>query len=679
MVNKIGIDIGGTFTDFVIFDQNQKKLSVAKTSTTPDNFWTGIKNGINSHNIKLGETQIIAHGTTIGLNTLLQKAGSKIGLLTTKGFKDSYEIGRGARPDAYNLFYKPSEPLIKRQFRLEVHERTNAFGKIIEDLNKNDIKKAIKIYKKNKISNIAVCFIHSYINPKNELLAEKIIKEIDPDIKVSLSSKLVREFREFERTSTTAINAYIQDAVRNYIEELNLGFKRKKYNKSFFINQSAGGLLSAQTAKLKPVLSLMSGPSGGVISTSYFGKLENIKNLIAFDMGGTSTDVCAIIDNKPKLTADSILEGYPVMVPTLDVHSIGAGGGSIAFLDSVGSFNVGPLSAGASPGPVCYSKGGTNPTVTDANCILGRVAPSQYLPSNLKLNTKLAKKIIQEKIAKPLKLNNFKAAAGIIEICNLKMSNAVRSITIEKGLDPSEFTLCAYGGAGPMHACWIAKQLGIPKVVIPIAPGQFSALGILLGQVRHDLVRTISVNESYNAIEKIFYSMKIEAENLIKKEKAKINKLSFEYSVDARYKGQEFTINISLKDYKFTTKNINDFINKFHKTYEQNYSHSSTQERIEIINLRIVAIGNLSKISIPKIKKGKIKPKKNAIIMKTKMYLENKFVNCEVWDRSKLLAGNQIKGPTMIVDYGSTTIVPNNCLCKVSKYGQIIISIDKNK
>ena len=310
---------------------------------------------------------------------------------------------------------------------------------------------------------------------------------------------------------------------------------------------------------------------------------------------------------------------------------------------------------------------------------MGRVAPSQYLPSNLKLNTKLAKKIIQEKIAKPLKLNNFKAAAGIIEICNLKMSNAVRSITIEKGLDPSEFTLCAYGGAGPMHACWIAKQLGIPKVVIPIAPGQFSALGILLGQVRHDLVRTISVNESYNAIEKIFYSMKIEAENLIKKEKAKINKLSFEYSVDARYKGQEFTINISLKDYKFTTKNINDFINKFHKTYEQNYSHSSTQERIEIINLRIVAIGNLSKISIPKIKKGKIKPKKNAIIMKTKMYLENKFVNCEVWDRSKLLAGNQIKGPTMIVDYGSTTIVPNNCLCKVSKYGQIIISIDKNK
>ena len=367
MAYKIGIDIGGTFNDFVVFDDKKNKLLVAKTSTTPNNYWVGINSGIKEQNLNLKNTKIIAHGTTIGLNTLLQRTGAKVGLITTYGFRDAYEIGRGARPNAYNLFYKAPRPLIPRQFRLEVLERVDAKGKIIEHLNINDVKKAAKFFIKHNIYNISVCFLHSYLNPSHEILAEKIIKKINNKIKVSLSSNLIREFREYERTSTTSINAYIQPAIKDYIDKFIVGFKDKGYNKSFFINQSAGGLLSAATAKLKPVTSLMSGPSGGVVATSFLGKNEKINNLIAFDMGGTSTDVCVILDGKPKLTADSVIEGYPVMVPTLDVHSIGAGGGSIAQIDSVGSLIVGPKSAGAKPGPVCYNSGGIEPTVTDAN------------------------------------------------------------------------------------------------------------------------------------------------------------------------------------------------------------------------------------------------------------------------------------------------------------------------
>ena len=677
MAYKIGIDIGGTFNDFVVFDDKKNQLLVAKTSTTPNNYWVGINSGIKEQNLNLKNTKIIAHGTTIGLNTLLQRTGAKVGLITTYGFRDAYEIGRGARPNAYNLFYKAPRPLIPRQFRLEVLERVDAKGKIIEHLNINDVKKAAKFFIKHNIYNISVCFLHSYLNPSHEILAEKIIKKINNKIKVSLSSNLIREFREYERTSTTSINAYIQPAIKDYIDKFIVGFKEKGYNKSFFINQSAGGLLSAATAKLKPVTSLMSGPSGGVVATSFLGKNEKINNLIAFDMGGTSTDVCVILDGKPKLTADSVIEGYPVMVPTLDVHSIGAGGGSIAQIDSVGSLIVGPKSAGAKPGPVCYNSGGIEPTVTDANCVLGRVSPSEFLPSGLDFKKKIALQAIRNKIAKPLKLNYQKAAAGIIEICNLKMANAVRSITIERGLDPSEFSLCAYGGAGPMHACWIAKQLGIPQVIVPIASGQFSALGILLGQIRHDLVRTVSSEHSYKQIEKIFNQMKVEAKKLIKNENVSVSKISFEYSVDARYRGQEFTINVPLINQKFNNKNITEYKNKFHKIYEKNYSHFSLDEQIETINLRLVAIGHLNKIKFPKISRGLKKPPKDAKLKNASMYLDNKFTISNVWNRDKLLSGNEIKGPAMIVDYGSTTIIPNKCSCKISEYGQLIIKISK--
>jgi N-methylhydantoinase A len=672
---KIGIDIGGTFNDFVIFDQKHKKLIVSKTSTTPNNYWNGINLGLEGLNLPLSKSEIIAHGTTIGLNTLLQRTGSKVGLITTQGFRDAYEIGRGARPDAYNLFYKAPKPLVPRQYRLEVSERINVQGKVIHPLNKKNVEEALTYFSKNNISNIAICFLHSYLNPKHEIEAEKIIKKFNPNIKVSLSSNLIREFREYERTSTTCINSYIQETIKNYIDEFILGFKKKGYKKNFFINQSAGGLLSAKSAKLKPVTSLMSGPSGGVVSTSFFGKIEKFSNLIAFDMGGTSTDVCVILENTPKLTADSVLEGYPVMVPTLDVHSIGAGGGSIASIDDVGSLIVGPKSAGASPGPACYGHGGKVATVTDANCVLNRVSPSEFMPSGLKLNKNLALKAINNNIAKPLKIDHLKASSGILEICNLKMANAVRSITIERGLDPSNFTLCAYGGAGPMHACWIAKQLGIPRVMIPVAPGQFSALGILLSQVRHDLVRTVSSSASYKKIGSIFLQMNREAKKLIKDEKVNIKKMSFDYSVDARYKGQEFTINVSLKNTKFTKKNINYFLKKFNQIYEKTYSYSSSSEKVEIINLRLVAIGHLNQLRIPKIKKGNKKPLDFAKIYKTSVYFENKYVKCDVWKREKLLSGNEIKGPAMIVDYGSTTIIPNQCLCKVSEYGQLIIKI----
>ena len=402
---RVGIDIGGTFTDFVVLDSETKALSLEKTSTTPKNLWIAIETGLEQAGLPLTDIEQLAHGTTISLNTLLQSRGDPTGLITTIGFRDAYEIGRGARPDMYNLFYRKPAPLVPRQHRLEVRERIGADGNIVMPLHEQDVIDAAEHFKQHGIFSIAICFLHGYRNPDHEIRAAEVVSEVFKEALVSTSHSLAREWREYERTSTTCINAYIMPRTGQYLEQMNTALRAGGHNRPFFVNQSSGGLQSVAATKAKPVTTLMSGPAGGVIAAAHVGALSGYGNIISFDMGGTSTDVSVIYDGRPRITADAKIDEHPVIVPMVAIHSIGAGGGSLAWMDDVGALYVGPQSAGAEPGPACYGRGGTEPTVTDANLVLGRMAPPSFLPGKIALDKQAAGTAVSAEVGRRLELD----------------------------------------------------------------------------------------------------------------------------------------------------------------------------------------------------------------------------------------------------------------------------------
>lgn len=677
---RVGIDIGGTFTDFVIVDTVSRTIRLEKTATTPQNLWQGIETGFQQLHLPLAEIAQVAHGTTVGLNTLLERRGDPTGLITTAGFRDAYEIGRGARPDAYNLFFRKPVPLVPREHRLEVRERIGADGAVVTPLNEADVAAAVEHFRRHAIHSIAICFLHAYRNPAHEIRAAEIVAELYPEALISTSSSLVREWREYERISTTCINAYIMPRTSRYIEHVTAALAAGGYRRPFFVNQSSGGVLSVEAAKTKPVTTLMSGPAGGVVAAAHAGQMEGFENIISFDMGGTSTDVCVIYEGQPRITVDAVIDRHPVMVPMIAVHSIGAGGGSIATLDAVGALNVGPHSAGAEPGPVCYGRGGTQPTVTDANLVLGRMAPPAFLPNHLQPDTQAARAAIQRRIGQPLALDTVEAAAGIIAIVNVKMSMAVRSITVQRGLDPKDFVLCAFGGAGPMHACWIARELHIPRVMVPLAPGQFSALGILLSNIRHDFVRTVSADPASFSpafLTQRFAAIEAEARAVLDAEGVAAADMTFVRSLDARYVGQEYTVNVPVPAGAFSTAVIQAIQESFHTSHQRIYGHASPDEPIELVNLRMAAVGSLPTVELPAVAAGEPNPPREALAGETQTCFaaDDGYVRCPVWERQKLRAGNQIAGPAIIADPGATTVLPPGFTCTVSVHGHLLIDV----
>ena len=676
---RVGVDIGGTFTDFVLFDKVAGSLKLEKTYTTPQDLRQGVESGLRGAGVPFSDIADLAHGTTVALNTLIERKGTETGLITTSGFRDAYEIGRGARAQPYNLFFRKPVPLVPREHRLEVKERIGADGKIVTALHEEDVRKAAEHFRKAGITSIALCFVNSYANSSHEERAAKIVAEVYPEARVSTSHSLAREWREYERTSTTCINAYIMPRTARYMENLSKTLAAGGYRSPLFINQSSGGVVSASTAVAKPVMTLMSGPAGGVAASAYVGGLDGFKDIISFDMGGTSNDVCLIKDGRPRVTADSKIESHPVMVPMLAIHSIGAGGGSLAWVDSVGALNVGPESAGAEPGPVCYGRGGIEPTVTDANVVLGRVAPERFLPENMKLDAEAARCAIREKIADPLKLDLWLAATGVLDIVNLKMAMAVRTVTVQRGLDPKDFVLFAFGGAGPMHACFVARELGIGKVVVPIAPGQFSALGILGSDIRHDLVRTAPAGSDAlrrSFIQEQFDALESDARSVLGKEGVAEDDFVLLRSVDIRYVGQEYTVNVPIAGL-ITDETVRKARSDFHKLHEVTYSHSKPDDVIELVNLRVAAIGRRPKVELPKIAAGKEEPPSSAQVGSTEICFDaaQGFTEATVWDRRELLAGNQIEGPAIVADPGATTVVPPGFRCSLSSHGNLVIEV----
>ncbi len=676
---RVGIDIGGTFTDFVVLDLEDRTLQLGKTLTTPHDLWEGIAAGLAQVDVALEDAEI-AHGTTVGLNTLLERRGAPTGLITTMGFRDAYEIGRGARPEMYNLFYRKPEPLVPREHRLEVRERLDAAGNVLVPLEEEDVVAAADHFRANGIAEVAICFLHSYRNPAHELRAEEIVRETYPEATVSASHALMREWREYERTSTTCINAYVRPRSSAYIDRALSSLEEQGYGRRFFVNQSSGGVISAETAKAKPVVTLLSGPAGGVSATARLGSMTARSEVIAFDMGGTSTDVAVISGSQPRLTADSKVDGHPIAVPAIDVHSIGAGGGSLAWLDDVGALNVGPKSAGADPGPACYGRGGTQATVTDANLLLGRVAPPAFIPGGLELDADAAA-AIDEHVGRGLGLGTVEAAAGIVEIVNLKMAMAVRAVTVQRGLDPKDFTLFAFGGAGAGHACWIARELGIPRIVVPVAPGQFSALGISLTDVRHDLVKTIGARApevTASSLNAAFDELEREARKGLEAEGVDRDRHMLAPSVDARYQGQEYTVNVPLNGEPLTEGGLDRLRASFHDLHQQMYSHSSPEEPVEVVNVRLAAVGRLPEVVLPDAESGESSPPEKAEAGTAKVHVDASagFVDAVIWDRVALLAGNVIEGPGIVADVGATTVLPPGTRCVVDAFGNLLVEVD---
>ena len=668
---RVAVDIGGTFTDIVVENIKKKYSTTYKVLSSPNNpalaVVDGLKNSINFFD----EINFLVHGTTVGLNAFLERKGSRVLLIMTSGISDTYTIARGDRKVLYDVQYQKPKQLIPRMDVHEVKERMSWEGKVIDKLQINDFKAIIKKIKKENIKSVAICFLHSYVNPKHEIQAKKNLKEkIDKDVIISLSHEIAREWKEYERSSTVVMNAYIGPIVNNYLKKLEKDLLSSHYSKPLYVMQSNGGVRRAKTAIQKPVHTLLSGPVGGTIGGSALSKIINRPNLICVDMGGTSFDMSLIINKSPNVTNETVQQSLPLLIPFVDIHTIGAGGGSIAWLEE-GALRVGPQSAGADPGPACYDKGGLEPTVTDANLFLGRIGIESKLGGWMNLQLNKSKQVLK-KMSDKLSMKSVGLAEGILSIINTKMSDAIRTITVKQGIDPREFSLVAYGGAAPMHAVWIAEELEIKEIIVPPSPGTFSAWGMLQTDIRKDL----NINFYFpfavvkkESLKKRFKELTNEASILLKSEGVTKNKMVFNFSVDMRYIGQEYYVNIPVNPLLDLKKIEKDF----HKTYNDKYGHSQMNAPVEITNLRLAAFGLIDR-PIDYSKNLDIK-KNNQINKKInrKVIFGNKKYSTNVINRNSIKIKDVLSGPIIIEEKSATTVIPPKYLVTRDLMGNLII------
>ncbi|MGH7817901.1 MAG: hydantoinase/oxoprolinase family protein, partial [Candidatus Binatia bacterium] len=580
MSYAIAVDIGGTFTDLVAFDHQTQIVIYSKSPTTYDNLVDGILNCFTKAKIKPAEASLVNHGTTLVINSFIQRKGAKTALVTSKGFRDILEIARGNRPDPFDLYYQRDEPLIPRELRLEVAERMGSKGEVVLPLDLVAVEKLAGEIKKLGVESVAIFFMNSYINPAHEEAAAETLRELLPDTYVTFSTDLTREWYEYERCSTVAANAYIGPQVSTYIRQLDQDLKQQGFGGSLFMMGSNGGLLSAERSCRQPISLVESGPIGGCIGASAYAEKLGFKNVVAFDMGGT-TAKCALVENgrfsvNSVYYANGYVKGFPIKSAVIDIVEVGSGGGSIAWLDSQKRLHVGPQSAGSTPGPVCYGRGGLEPTVTDANLALGRLNPANFLGGEMKLDVKAAERAIAERIATPLgyagESGMIQMADGIIAIATVIMGGAIRKISVEHGLDPRDFILFSYGGGGPLHACALAHELSIPTVVIPPEPGNFSAIGMLLADARIDSSKTfvgLLDDQSVPVMAEIFSAMEQDAAAVLAREFGS-GDVFFEQYAEMRYRGQRHNIKVPV-----TGLNDNDAIRAaFERDYKRRYGHA---------------------------------------------------------------------------------------------------------
>ncbi|SES13315.1 hydantoinase/oxoprolinase family protein [Psychrobacillus sp. OK032] len=663
---RLGVDIGGTFTDLVVFDRLKNVYQTKKILTTPHNLAEGVLEAI-SHYIKdLSEIEYFVHGTTSGLNAFLERKGANVALIVTKGFRDVYEIGRANRTEMYNIQFNKPATLVKREHIYEIQERVTFDGSVVTPLDEENLQQIIGQLKDKNYDAVAVCLMHAYRNPENEVKICSIIEK-ELDIPVSLSSDIAREWREYERVSTTVINAYIAPIVKKYLNILEKEVEKRGFKKDIYIMQSNGGVMTSKIAKRLPLQTLMSGPVGGTIGGMNLTKLTGDPNLICVDMGGTSFDVSLIIDGQPDITAEIHMEGFPVLSPMVNIHTIGAGGGSIAWVEA-GGLRVGPKSAGSSPGPACYGKGGKLPTVTDANLVLGRIDENNFLGGDIKLDKQAAIEAVKS-VADQIGLSVQETAEGICDIANAKMADAIRTLTVKRGIDPRDFTLVAFGGAGPMHAVLIADLLDMKKVFIPSVSGTFSAWGMLQTDIRFDTVRNYVANINqvdYTMLESLYEEMKQESISVLNQQNIQAGDIRFQNSIDVRYEGQEYTVNIVSE-----TNNLKKIEEDFHKAHLDIYGHNNPKGSIEIVNLRVTAFGDLEKVEY--VKSGERSERQAVPASKRNVVWNNVEEETIVYSTETLTYGNYFNSPAIVEDKNSTLVIPPKHYICIDEYQNIEI------
>ena len=657
--NVLGIDVGGTFTDLIYVDKENNIIEFAKVPTSPENQAFGVMDAIKKANLKLDHVKLIVHGTTTTTNALLERKLSKTGLITTKGFKDVIELGRRTRPNSYGMHGK-FVPIISRDLRFEISERVDAKGNVITALNEKEVKKTAEKLLKLGCESIVIHFLHSYANNQHELRALEIISDFWPNNYITMGHSLLSENREYERGVTAAINASVQPILEKYLRKLEDELSIANYKNELLVMNGNGGTISSKMVVNEAAKTVMSGPASGVIAAAHTGQSSGINNIITYDMGGTSTDVALIIGSQPSVSSDLEVEyGMPVHVPMVDVRTVGAGGGSIAKLNLAGLLEVGPESAGSIPGPICYGNGGTIPTISDANLLLGRLNISKIISDNNKVSIDDIKKIFRNKLSKDLSLDEVKTAEAVIKIANTKMAGAIRMVSISLGVDPRDFTLFAFGGAGPLHASSLAKELGIPKVLIPARPGITNALGCVVADLRQDFTKTLNMPiDKVNILE--LYSLFEEQEKkgieLIKKQGLKLTNISSNFSLDMQFIGQTHILRIDLPN---SNPDLDYLQKSFEKAYLNRFKVKLSQIKANIVNVNTTVQGHKSPFDISLLNN---KPHKSlnlneALLENRKVYFKDKFLNTPIYSRDQMPLEFEIKGPAIIEQMDTTTLI----------------------
>jgi N-methylhydantoinase A len=677
----VAVDIGGTFTDLAWYDEATEAVGFGKALSTPRALAEGVQQCLARGRVDLARTLHLIHGSTVAINAVIQKTGAKTGLITTEGFRDVYEIGRANRPDTYNLFFEKPVPLVPRTLRLEVRERMSARGEVLRPLDLRSARAAVRALKRAGVGSVAVCFLHSYANPEHEIRIGELLRKEFPDAFVTLSHQILREFREYERTSTTVLNAYVGPLVSQYLEQLEGLLRRHGFHGTLFLTQSNGGVMTGERAKVAPVAMMESGPAGGIIGAVQLGKVLGHENVIAFDMGGTTAKTCLVERAMPKMADGYYIGGYalgyPLRLPVVDIVEVGAGGGSIAWIDEGGALKVGPRSAGAEPGPVCYRRGGTEPTVTDANLATRRLNPRRFLGGELDLDVDGATRAIRERVARPLGMDLTEAAHGILKIAEARMSFAVRAITVERGYDPRDFVMVAFGGAGPLHATAIARELGIPRVVIPPQPGHFSAVGMLFTDVRHDYVQTHVCDydaASPREIEAVFARLEAEGLQTLESEGLRGEAVAFLRSMEMRYLGQEYAVTIPVPSRFERPETLGEIRKRFDDAYDVRYGHSAPMEPLQLVNLRLATLGTVRKPHFDRLRHreagGPVRARARRVYFEAAGHVE-----CPVFLREALATGTEVAGPAIIEEYASTTVLHPGDRVVVEPHGCLVLDV----
>lgn len=675
---RVATDIGGTFTD-IVYIEPDGTIRFDKSHTTPPNFEKGVLDVIGKCPIAPEEIRDLTHGTTVVINALTERKGAKTGLITTRGFRDTLEIGRGNRPDLFNFNFKKPEPFVPRYLRLEVEERMDYRGNELIPLNEKDVEKCVEFFKKEGVEAIAVVYLHSYVNPAHEIRTEELISGLWPEAEVTASHTVSREWREYERSTTAVLNSYVKPTAKKYIDRLyglleETGIRSPKY-----IMQSNGGTTTFEKAKELPISMVESGPVAGVYGAAMLGKMLGEDRIIAFDIGGT-TAKCSLIDGgEVKTTTEYRIEknqrfpGYPVRVPVVDIVEIGNGGGSIAWIDNAGSLRVGPRSAGALPGPVAYQRGGNEPTTTDANLVVGRLSEKNF---DMEVELERVRAVIREKVGDPYGLDAEEAAMGIIRVANSNMLNALKLVSVRKGYDPREFALVAFGGGGPMHAAALARELNIKKIIIPLAAPVFSAWGMLMTDLRSDDIQTYNVrlNEpDYVAINAQWRKLEEKACRDNAEKGVAGDNIYFVYYLDMRYTGQDHTVKVRVPGEALGPENIGTVIEAFHREHELNYSFRLDESGVEIVNMHLASFGRVEKIPI-KDMEPKPYTLREAVLEKRPVIFEGAGrLDTTVYLREKLSAGMTVTGPAIIEEESASTVVEPGMTAAVDRFGDIII------